>query len=116
MLSAEREKQVLCDQYLRRENGDALLMLSKTLCMACDAGQTAGSVLSRVILDVKVEVEGTQISQMWAGSPGELGEARAPALSCAPGSPSAPLPKLATCRCLETLVATRIGKEHLEGR
>lgn len=53
MLSAEREKQVLCDQYLRRENGDALLMLSKTLCMACDAGQTAGSVLSRVILDLK---------------------------------------------------------------
>lgn len=53
MLSAEHEKLVLCDQYLRRENGAALLMLSKTLCMACDAGQTAGSVLSRVVLHVK---------------------------------------------------------------
>lgn len=103
MLSAEHEQQVLCDQYLRRENGTALLILSKTLCTACNAGQTAGSVLSGVVLDMK------------GGGWRDPGLPDVPALSCAPDSPSAPLPKLSTCRYLETFVATWIGKESLEG-
>lgn len=43
MLSSRNEKWVLCDQYLREENGAALLILSNTLCSACDASWTAGT-------------------------------------------------------------------------
>lgn len=62
--------------------------------MAVVPDRLQGLVFTGVVLDLRVEVEETQVFQMSGGSPGGHGEARSPVLSCVPGSPSAPLSKL----------------------